>query len=88
MKMPDIDTDQILSALGVARKPDPKTTLLEGVALFGLGVLVGAGVALLLAPKSGREVRADLTDRLEHARQRRARNAEADDATSVTAGQS
>jgi gas vesicle protein len=28
--------------------------------LFGVGLLVGAGVALMLAPKSGRELRRDL----------------------------
>jgi len=30
------------------------------VTMFGVGVLVGAGVALLTAPKSGREVREDI----------------------------
>lgn len=38
-------------------------TVLPAFALFGAGMLVGATVALLLAPKSGRELRDDLTRR-------------------------
>jgi hypothetical protein len=29
----------------------------HGAAIFGIGLLIGAGVALLLAPRSGRELR-------------------------------
>ena len=31
---------------------------------FGVGLLVGAGIALLLAPKPGRQLREDLRERL------------------------
>lgn len=43
------------------RQPTSKlNNVLPGVGLFGSGILVGAGVALLLAPKSGARLRADI----------------------------
>jgi gas vesicle protein len=41
-----------------------------GVGDFLLGALIGAGVALLLAPRSGRETRADITRRARSAQDR------------------
>ena len=41
----------------------PRSTtvdMLPGLAVFGTGLLVGAGVALFLAPKEGRELREDV----------------------------
>ena len=35
-------------------------TLLPGMAVFGAGLLAGAGMALMLAPKSGRALREDM----------------------------
>ena len=69
----DLSKDDILSALGLAAKPSASERLLGTVGVFGLGVLIGAGAALLLAPKSGQDLREDLGDRLRHAR-----NGEAD----------
>jgi gas vesicle protein len=37
--------------------------MVPSLALFGAGLLVGAGLALLLAPTSGRELREEITDR-------------------------
>jgi hypothetical protein len=45
-----------LSWLGLTRRRSP----LQGVATFGAGAIVGAGVALLVAPTSGAELRARL----------------------------
>ena len=39
-------------------------TVLTAVGLFGAGLLLGAGLALLLTPTSGQEVRQDLAERL------------------------
>jgi hypothetical protein len=52
--------EDILEALGIEREPGWIPIALAG---FGVGCLVGAGVALILAPKSGRELRSDLAGR-------------------------
>ncbi len=41
------------------------TDMLPGLAAFGIGVLVGAGVALLFAPASGDELRENISERLD-----------------------
>jgi YtxH-like protein len=69
----DLSKDDILSALGLAAKPSATERLLGTVGVFGLGLLIGAGAALLLAPKSGQGLREDLGERF-----RRVRNGEGD----------
>lgn len=69
----DLSKDDILSALGLSTKQSGTERLLGTAGIFGLGLLVGAGAALLLAPKSGQGLREDLGDRL-----RRVRNGEAE----------
>lgn len=49
-----LETDDVLRVVGLARR---RSTLLENIALFGMGALAGAGAALLLAPASGIETR-------------------------------
>ncbi len=44
--------------------------LFKGAALFVGGILVGAAAALLVAPKSGEELRNDLADLAEDAKKR------------------
>jgi len=50
----------IFNALGLETESHFWTTALAG---FGVGCLVGAAVAIMVAPKSGRELRTDLIDR-------------------------
>jgi len=50
----------VLDALGIETESTWMTSALAG---FGVGCLVGAGIAMLLAPKSGRELRHDIADR-------------------------
>jgi hypothetical protein len=67
MKLSDVrelSKEDILSALGLASKPTSSERLLGTLSIFGVGLLVGAGAALLLAPKSGRALRDDLGERL------------------------
>lgn len=52
--------EDILDALGIDHEPRWLPTALAG---FGVGCAVGAAVAILLAPKSGRELRHDLVAR-------------------------
>lgn len=64
----DLSKDDILSALGLASKPTNSERLLGAVGIFGVGLLVGAGAALLFAPKSGQGLREDLSERFRKAR--------------------
>lgn len=56
----DMSKEDILSSLGLASKPSTGEWVLGTFGLFGLGLLVGASVALLIAPKPGTDLRRDL----------------------------
>jgi hypothetical protein len=60
--------EQIASSLGLrpARTPDA----MLAIGLFGLGVLMGSAIALLLAPRSGAEMREELRCRMNAVRDR------------------
>jgi hypothetical protein len=67
MKLPnlkDMDKDDVLGLLGLSTTPSATGQIVEALGIFGVGVLVGAGVALLLAPKPGHELRDDLRARI------------------------
>jgi gas vesicle protein len=64
----DFSKEDILSALGLTSKPSSSERLLGTLSIFGVGLLVGAGAALLLAPKSGDALRADLGERFRNLR--------------------
>jgi hypothetical protein len=55
--------EEIIRALGLQARRSNGSDLVPSVALFGAGVLVGAGLALLFAPTSGRELREELGER-------------------------
>jgi cell division septum initiation protein DivIVA len=59
----DFSTDDILSALGLQRQTTTIDAAIPTALAFVAGVAAGAGVALLLAPKSGREVRQDISNK-------------------------
>ncbi len=56
-----VSKDDILEALGIER--DTSSWLPIALAGFGVGAIVGAAVAMLIAPKSGRELRSDIVER-------------------------
>jgi gas vesicle protein len=62
-----MDKDDILNMLGLETKQSTASWVTGALGTFGLGLLVGAGVALMLAPKPGRELRGDIRDRLRRA---------------------
>ena len=64
----DFSKDDVLSALGLTSKPSSSERLLGALSIFGVGLLVGAGAALLLAPKSGEALRTDLGERFRNLR--------------------
>lgn len=60
----EMDKDDYLGLLGLQTKQSFTRELLGTLGTFGIGLLVGAGVALLLAPKPGRELRGDLRSKV------------------------
>jgi gas vesicle protein len=59
----------VLEALGLSMRPTLTGRLIGTLGTFGVGLLVGAGAALLLAPRSGRELRGTIATRLRTAPQ-------------------
>ena len=53
-------TDDVLSKLGLQMRASTTDYLFPVIGIFGAGILVGAGVALMFAPKSGAMLREDL----------------------------
>ncbi len=60
----DMDKDDFLGLLGLQSKRTFTDEILGTLGTFGIGLLVGAGVALLLAPKPGRDLRQDLRSKV------------------------
>jgi hypothetical protein len=60
----DIDRDDILGAIGLEERKNPWLSALGTFGVFALGCLVGAGIGLAFAPKSGEELRSELGDRM------------------------
>jgi gas vesicle protein len=66
----DFEKDDILGALGLQTKGSTAGWLFGSLGLFGLGMIVGAGVALMVAPKPGSELRRELESRIKTVRDR------------------
>jgi len=63
----NLTPNQLLHAIGLRRETERAAvmtdTVLPALAVFSAGILVGASIALLVTPKSGRELRDDLSRR-------------------------
>ncbi|MFP2932534.1 YtxH domain-containing protein [Pyxidicoccus sp. 3LG] len=59
-----MDKDDLLNLIGLETRRDTTDTLLPVIGAFAAGILVGAGLGLLLAPKPGNQLRDDLRQRL------------------------
>src|SRR5215469_1234767 len=66
-KLRDLDKDDLLHLIGLETRRTAGDRILPAVGIFGVGMLVGAGLGLLLAPRSGRELRDDLRNRIQGA---------------------
>lgn len=64
-QLSNLEKDDILKVFGVEERRSAVDVVLPALGLFGVGVLVGAGIGLMLAPKSGRELRDELRTRLQ-----------------------
>jgi len=65
-----VNVARVLGAAGLERKPSTLSQLLPVAGLITVSAAVGAGVALLLAPSSGSQLRARLSDGLGEAKHR------------------
>jgi hypothetical protein len=72
----DMSKDDLLGILGLTTKPTASERMLSSLSMLGIGLLCGAGVALLLAPKSGQDLRDDLGQRLRELRAKSSNDAE------------
>jgi hypothetical protein len=59
-----LDKDRLLALFGLRTQRPASVRVAHTLGTFGVGLLVGAGLAILLAPKPGRRLRADLRGRL------------------------
>ncbi|MEW5852456.1 MAG: hypothetical protein AB2A00_26955 [Myxococcota bacterium] len=63
----NLDRDVLLSLLGVESRRTTMDKVMPGVGLFSAGLLLGAGIGLMVAAKPGAQLRGDLANRLRKA---------------------
>ena len=54
--------EDITRAVGMETRTSASGEMLTAFALFGGGMILGAGLALLFAPKTGQEIRQDIAE--------------------------
>jgi hypothetical protein len=57
--------DDLLNLFGLETRRTGSDYVLPALALLGAGVAIGVGVGLMIAPRSGKELREDITQRLQ-----------------------
>lgn len=62
-------SDEWMRLIGLQRQSHG-ADIVGGVTLFGLGLVVGAGLAMIFAPTSGRELRGQIGERAEDLKER------------------
>ncbi len=65
-----LDRDELLERIGLERKSSTAEQLVPALAIFGAGVLVGVGIGMIFAPRSGQELRGQLQSQLKRVEQR------------------
>ena len=69
MKIEDIlqalpSKQDLASAIGLEPRASTPPDLLSAFGIFGAGMILGAGLALLFAPKVGHEIRHDIAEKI------------------------
>lgn len=54
----------IANAVGLEARPSATGEMLAAFGIFGTGLILGAGLALLFAPKTGHEIRHDIAEKV------------------------
>src|SRR5688572_24646389 len=60
----NMDKDDLLNMVGLESRRSTADWLVPTLTAFSVGILVGTGIGLLLAPKPGSELREDLRNRM------------------------
>ena len=60
-----LEADDVLDLLGLETRKGATDYLVPALGAFSVGLLLGAGLGLLMAPKAGSELRDDLRGRLQ-----------------------
>lgn len=63
-QLSDVDRDDILGLVGLQSRQTAADWLVPALSAFGVGMLLGVGVGLLIAQKPGAELRSDLRGRM------------------------
>jgi hypothetical protein len=66
----DSGLESLLDRLGYEHKRSTADIVVPALGIFSAGLVVGAALGLLFAPKGGAEIRSDLRHRLDDLRQR------------------
>jgi hypothetical protein len=56
--------EDIASAVGLQARASTTGGMLTAFGIFGTGMILGAGLALLFAPKAGHEIRHDIAEKV------------------------
>lgn len=64
----DMGKEDFLEMLGLQSRKNAMDYILPAVGILSAGVLIGAGLGLLFAPRSGRDLRNDLGHRFQEFR--------------------
>jgi hypothetical protein len=56
--------DDLASTIGLEARTSTTGDMLTAFGIFGTGIILGAGLALLFAPKAGQEIRQDIAEKV------------------------
>jgi len=56
--------EDIATAIGQEARSSPTGDMFAAFGIFGAGIILGAGLALLFAPKAGHEIRNDIAEKM------------------------
>jgi hypothetical protein len=80
-----MDKEALLERIGLEDR-SPTTDVFGSLGLFAIGILVGAGLGMLFAPRRGEEMRTMVGDAIKHRRVDELRHLGAEGAPSPTGG--
>jgi hypothetical protein len=63
----DFSRERLLQAIGLQQRRSIAAIVLPSIGMFGVGLIAGAGLGLLFAPRKGSELREDLGTKLSDA---------------------